>query len=83
MRDEIISIFETEARIWGAKYLSELLGISRATLLNYRKGQQDKVPHELFVRLLELSKEAQRRGISNMYYIRRNVKKRLGRPRKG
>lgn len=83
MRDELISMFELEARVLGAKYLADSLGISRTTLLKYRKGMCDKVPHEIVVRLMDLMKESQKRGITNMYRVRRNVKKRLGRPKKG
>jgi len=82
--NEMKNLFETGARLFGCKHLAEILGVSRVTLMRYRTGVSNKIPYSVVVRMSELIEERlKKKNEQNLYGVRQNITKKLGRPAKG
>lgn len=75
MTQKLFKMFESGARLFGARHFSELLNITRATLLNYRNGRTERIPHEVVVKAMLLIQEAKLNGMKKMYNVKQTVRK--------
>lgn len=80
VKQELIDMFEEATERFGAKKLSNMLCITRATLLNYRKGKFEDIPYSIVMRTLYFLNKKDK-GIK-LYGVRQNIKKTIGRPKK-